>query len=166
MLVSWTLLRINPQKQAKYLEHVREKIDDVITYFPVYQKTTRPHGKRQPIVVTLPVYPGYLFTKFDVDGPNVHKLISLPVRARFIKFGQEISKIPDRVIWDLQRLENLKVLVREVHVNPFKPGRTVRIHLPIADISAIIIALTHGNRALVDTTVGVMSVRMHQMTLV
>jgi transcription antitermination factor NusG len=166
MVNSWTLLRLNAQKQEKYIEHVKETMPDVEVYFPVYDRVTRPHGKRQPIVVIRPVYPGYLFTKFDVDGPNVHGLVSAPVKARFIKFGPDISRIPDRVIWELKHLENLKVLVREVHVNPFKPGRKVRIHLPIADINAIIIQLAHGNRALVDTAVGRMNVRMHQMTLV
>jgi len=162
---SWTLLRLNAQNQNKYVEHVQENIPDVELYFPRYEKITRPHGMRQPIVVKRPVYPGYIFAKLDINGESVHMLISTPVRARYVKFGQNIPTIPDRVIWDLQRLEGLKVLVREVQVNPFQPGRKVRIHTPVYDIQAMIISLLHGKRALVDTTLGRMSVHLHQMTL-
>jgi transcription antitermination factor NusG len=166
---SWALLRLNPQLQSRYIDHVAEYAPDVETYYPRYEKMTRPHGKRQPIVVVRPVYPGYIFANLDLDGRCVHLLISLPVKARFIRleFGGGISPIPDRVIQEIRRLESLHMLVREVHrISPYQPGVKVRIHMPIADISAIVIALLHNKRVKVDSALGIMNVPQHQVSLV
>ena len=165
---SWTLLRLNAQNQDRYVSYVREHITDVETYFPTYEKITRPHGKRQPIVVIRPVYPGYLFAKLDTDGKDVHLMISMPIRARFIKLKGDgaISTIPERVIHELRRLESLHLLVREIHrVSPYQPGVKVRVCTPIADIQAIVIALLHGKRIKVDSALGTMSVPIHQVSL-
>jgi transcription antitermination factor NusG len=166
---SWTLLRLNPQLQTRYIYHVQEHVPDVETYFPCFEKITRPHGRRQPVVVIRPVYPGYIFAKIDVDGQCIHMMTTLPVRARFIKLKGNglISTIPDRVIHELRRLENLRLLVREIHhISPYQPGVKVRVCTPVADIQAIVIALLHGKRIKVDSTLGVMSVPMHQVNLV
>ena len=170
---SWTLLRLNPQQQDRYIGHVTEHIPDVETYFPIYEKVTRPHGKRQPVVVIRPVYPGYVFAKLNEDeeghlsGVEMRLMMSMPVRARFIRFGPGISMIPDRVIHELRRLENLHMLVREVHrVSPYTPGVKIRVCTPVADISAVVIALLHGKRLRVDSQLGTMNVPIHQVTLV
>jgi len=169
---SWTLLRLNAQNQTRYIEHVHEHVPCVETYFPVYEKKTRPHGKRQPIVVIRPVYPGYIFAKLNMSGKEVHLMINLPVRARFIKLNGEngermISTIPDRVIQELRRLESMHMLVCEMHKqSPYVPGLKVRVHTPVADIQAIVIALLHGKRVKVDSALGTMSVPVHQVSLV
>ena len=163
---SWSLLRLNPQNQEKYVDHVQENVPGVETYFPVFEKKTRPHGKRQPVVVVRPVYPGYVFARLDMNGVNVHLLVNSPIKARFIRFGGTISLIPERVINEIRRLESQRMLVREIHINPYVPGRKVRVHLPVADIQAIILQLLHGKRALVETPLGRMSVQLHKMTLV
>ena len=168
MLNNWTLLRLNPQRQDQYIEQVEENIPNVETYYPTFEKVTRPHGKRQPIVVIRPVYPGYLFARIDVeDGTSMRLMMSMPVRARFIKFGPGVSRIPDRVICELRRLERLHMLVREIHrVSPYSPGVKIRIHTPVADISAVVIALLHGKRLKVDIQLGTLNVPIHQVTLV
>jgi transcription antitermination factor NusG len=158
---------LNAQKLDRYIEHVQEHVPDAETYFPTYEKITRPHGRRQPVVVVRPVYPGYVFARLNIDGMDVRLMVSLPVRARFIKFGEGISTIPDRVIQELRRLESLHMLVREVQkVSPFVPGVKVRIHTPVADIQAIVIALLHGKRVKVDSLLGTMSVPVHQVSVV
>jgi transcription antitermination factor NusG len=164
---SWTLLRLNAQNQTKYLEQVQEHMPDVETYFPTYEKITRPHGRRQPVVVIRPVYPGYVFAKLDISGSDIRLMISLPVRARFIKFGGNVSTIPERVIHELRRLESLHLLVREIQrISPYAPGVKVRIHTPIADIQAIVIALVHGKRIRVDSPLGSVVVPIHQVSLI
>jgi transcription antitermination factor NusG len=165
MVNSWTLLRLNPQKQSRYIEHVAENIPGVEMYFPVYNKTTRPHGRRQPLVVILPVYPGYIFANVDVNGEGIYSLIRTPIRARFIRFGPEISLIPDKVIVELRRLERLSMLMRESYVNPYTPGRKIRIHTPVADIAGIIIRLMNGDRVEVDSPIGRMTVKRHLVAL-
>lgn len=169
MTNSWTLLRLMAQNQDRYIDHVREHIANVEVYFPTYEKVTRPHGKRQPIVVIRPVYPGYVFANLDVDGYDVYHMTRAPIRARFIKLkgDGEISTIPDRVIVELRRLESLHLLVKEIHrVSPYQPGVKVRVCTPVADIQAIVVALLHGKRLRVDSQLGTMNVPIHQVTLV
>jgi transcription antitermination factor NusG len=148
------------------VDHVAENIPEVETYYPVFEKLVRPHGLRKPMAVTRPVYPGYVFAKIEMNGKSVHMLVSAPVKARFIRFGGTISTVPDDVIRELRRLELSKLLVREIHrVNPYIPGKKVRIHTPVADIQAVIIALLNKTRAVVDTPVGRVTVQIHQITI-
>src|SRR5215471_14000540 len=122
---SWTLLRLNAQRQSAYVEHVAEHIPEVEMYFPTFEKVTHPHKKRQPIVVLRPVYTGYVFARLDIDGYNVYHMTRTPIQARFIKLTGDgtISTIPDRVIAELKRLESLHLLVKETHrVSPFQRG--------------------------------------------
>lgn len=163
----WTLLRLNPQLQTRYVDHVAENHPEVETYFPVFDKVTRPHGMRKPLIVTRPVYPGYVFARVEMGGKSVRMLVSAPVKARFIRFGGVISTVPDKVIEELRRLESHKLLVREIQrINPYIPGRKVRVHTPIADIQAVIISLINRSRAVVDTPVGRVTVHIHQVTLI
>jgi transcription antitermination factor NusG len=167
MVNSWTLLRLNPQNQNKYVDHVVENHPDVEVYYPVYERMTRPHGKRQPMVVVCPVYPGYIFANLDINGHGVRLLVSAPIRARYIRFGPAISTIPDRVIDELRRLEIRKLLVREIQrISPYAPGVKVRIHTPIASIEAIIIQLLNQSRAMVDTSLGRVTVPVSSLTIV
>jgi Transcription termination factor nusG len=162
---SWSLLRLNPQNQERYVEHVRDNRPDIETYYPLYDRITRPHGIRHPIKVPTPVYPGYVFAFADMDSRDVRWLVSSPVKAYFIKFGGVISVIPERVITEIKRLESLRMLVREqIKINPYQPGRPVVVHTPAADIQAVIVRLMGGNRAVVDTSLGRATVRIHSIT--
>jgi hypothetical protein len=59
------------------------------------------------------------------------------------------------------------MLVREIQcVSPYAPGVKVRIHTPVADIQAVVIALLHGKRIKVDSKLGIVSVPVHQVSLV
>jgi transcription antitermination factor NusG len=158
---------MNPKIQAKYITYIQENIyDDVLIYFPVFDKITRPHRCRHAIIQSHPVYPGYIFAKIDTDSRVVHALVSCPVRARFVRFGGLIGMIPERVIMELRRLEIAKLLVREqFKMNPYTEGRVVRIHTPVADIQAMVVKLIHGSRVEVDTKVGRITVGVHQVQL-
>jgi hypothetical protein len=152
--VVWTLLRLNPAHQPRFTAHLAENLPEIEYYFPLFRKLTRPHRQRHPISVTLPVYPGYVFCRIDPNTGGVHRLISTPVRAYFIKFGRNISIVPDAVISDLRLKESTNNLVQErIIADPYRPGVKVRIHLPIATIDGIIIQC-QGNRVVVDTNLG------------
>lgn len=164
MMNSWTLLRLNPQNQSKYVEHALDMYPEIGLYYPIFEKITRPARCRHPILVSCPVYPGYVFVNIDLDSRLVHALVSCPVKARFIRFGGIIGKIPDMVIVELRKLELAKQLVREqFRVNPYTPGRQVRVHTPVADISAVIIRLVNQSKAIVDSPLGTITVGIHQI---
>ena len=164
--IVWTLLRLNPQSQGRYVDHVRESFPDVDIYYPVFTKLSRPHKKRYPVSVIRPVYPGYVFAYLDLDM-RIRDMLTCPVKARFVRFGQTISVVPAEVIAEIKKLESLKLLVKEEHrASPFQPGRKVRVSLPMADITAVIIYLMNKNRAMVDCGLGKVIVPVHKMTLV
>jgi hypothetical protein len=164
--IKWTLLRINPQNQSRYVEHVGKTFPDVEVYYPVFTKLTRPARRRHPIVITLPVYPGYVFARIDLDA-RVRDMLNTPVHARFIRFGQAISVVPDPVIVEIRRLESMQLLVRDSYrESPFQPGRRVRVILPMADLTAVVVHIMSGNRAVVDTPLGNVIVPIHKMRVI
>lgn len=161
---SWTLLRLNPANQARFCEHIADSYPEVSTYYPTFTKLTRPAKKRYPIEVVVPVYPGYVFARLILEADMIHSLTSTPVRAYFIKFGGQISTIPDSVIKELMRLEGESQLVQEVtKLNPYVPGARVTVHFPIYDIQGIIVHLVGQTRALVDTTLCRVTVPLHHL---
>jgi transcriptional antiterminator RfaH len=152
MTESWTLLRVNPQTQSRYVDSVHDHYPHVQIYYPQFRKITRPARKRYPITVTQPVYPGYIFICLDTTTDSFYKVTRLPIRARVVRFNQLIPKIPDRVILELRRLESLDQLVQDrILTNPYAPGTSVRVHTPICDIEGIIVHMLGQTRAIVDT---------------
>src|SRR5262245_39485863 len=166
MLNSWTLLRTNSTTQTRFCDHIREKHPTIILYYPQYKRWTRPHGVRRPILSTRPVYPGYVFACPSPDPHDFYTLTHSPVRAWFVRFGSTIPTIPDSIIQELRRLESLnKLVIEERHQNPYHPGRKVTVHIPVADIQAVIIRLIAQTKVKVDTPLGVMTVPIHKVTL-
>jgi hypothetical protein len=161
----WSLLKLNPQKQRNYVNLLQEHLPEMESYYPVYSKMSRANGHRRAVKVERPVYPGYLFI-LVADG-NMSGPVSLPVNARWVRFGGVVESIPNRVIEILRDLEKRNELVREVkYVNPYYPGARVRVHLPVCDLAAVIVKMVGRNRALVDTDLCRVTVHLHRLQVV
>jgi hypothetical protein len=161
----WSLLKLNPMKQRNYVSLLQQYLPDMEAYYPVYSKMSRANGHRRAVKVERPVYPGYLFIMV-ADG-NMSGPVSLPVSARWVRFGGVVETIPDSVIQTLRYLENHNELVREVkYVNPYYPGARVRVHMPVCDLAAVIVKLVGRNRALVDTQLCRVTVHLHRLQVV
>jgi hypothetical protein len=168
-MYSWTLLRLNPASQARFVAYANDRHPDIPLYFPVYHRLSRPHGSRKAKSVAKPVYPGYVFAR--INTRESHRLVTLPVKARFIKLRLTqdeditISLIPDATIAQLRQLEERNLLVQEVHkANPFKPGVKVVVHMPVADIQATITRIA-GQKVTVETPIGLMVIPATSITL-
>jgi hypothetical protein len=160
----WSLLKLNPQKQRGYVDLLKEHLPGVEAYYPRYSRMIRPHGARRPKRVERPVYPGYLFIM--VGNGDMHGPVSLPVSARWVKFGGKVESVPGFVVEQLRKLERANELVREVkYVDPYVPGARVRVHLPVQDIHAVIVKLVGGNRVLVDTNLCRVTVPRHRIQI-
>jgi hypothetical protein len=146
---TWTLLKLSPQSLVKYTEYMDQYYPYIQYYYPKYQRTVRPHGVRKAKRVPWPVFPGYLFMR--VNSRDMGELVSLPVRAYWIRFGGVIEVVPDVVIERLRKLELSGELVREViHVNnPYRVGVSVRVHLSVGDILAVVVKRL-GDRVVVE----------------
>jgi len=138
-------------------------------YFPQYERKVRPHGARRPVVKVRPVYPGYLFVRIDFEGPDIGKLVRLPVRARWVRFGladeSHLDIIPNFVVERLQILEKCGRLVVEVkHVSPYRVGTAVLVQsVQFGCIAATILRLIGDHKAEVNTTLGKAFVPIHML---
>jgi hypothetical protein len=161
----WSLLKLNPMKQRNYVSLLQQHLPEMESYYPVYSKMSRANGHRRAVKVERPVYPGYLFL-LVADG-NMSGPVSLPVMARWVRFGGHVESIPDFVIQKLRYLESHNELVKEVkYVNPYYPGARVRVHMPVCDLAAVIVKLVGRNRALVDTDLCRVTVHLHRLQVV
>jgi hypothetical protein len=134
---AWSLLKLNPQSQSRFVDYAHEWCPDVELYYPKYERMSRPHGSRKAMRVLSPVYPGYVFAR--VDNRYVGGLTRLPVRAWWVKFGGIVETVPGSVISTIRRYEQRNELVREEkHVNPYSPGVRVRVHMPVGDLFGVI----------------------------
>jgi hypothetical protein len=162
---SWSLLKLNPQKQVNYVDLLRTYLPGVEAYYPVYSRVCRPHGSRRPVKVERPVYPGYVFVMSingDLRGP-----VNLPVRASWVRFGGRVEGIPGFVVEQLRKLELAGELVREMrYVDPYVPGARVTVHLPMQDLQAVIVKLVGRNRAMVDTPLCRVTVPIYRLQIV
>ena len=162
--MSWLLLRVGIGSQHRYMEVAGEYCPDVEMYYPRYSVFVRPHGVRRPVKVLRPVYPGYIFVR--VGEGKMKEVVRLPVRAYWVRFGGTVEVVQDRVVQRIKELEGHNELIREVkYVNPYRSGVQVKVHLPMADLSAIVVKLV-GTMALVDLPVGRGMVPVHCMELI
>jgi hypothetical protein len=146
----WGLLKLNPLAQGRYVEYVDRYYPHVECYYPRYERVVRPHGSRGRRRVWSPIFPGYLFVR--VKRREMPELVTLPVRAYWIRFGENIEIVPDIVIKRLRELELAGELVREVmHVEPYRVGVQVRVHLEVGDIRAVVVKRGPGDRVVVDS---------------
>lgn len=150
MATIWTILRLNPMSQNRYLSHIHEYHPTIETYVPHYTKLSRPHGHRRPSPVERPCYPGYVFARPDLNNGDHLSLIHTPIKAYYIRFTKTIESIPDSVISEIKRLESLKLLTPETE-SGWRPGQRVRVSTPTLEIRAIIVRLVAHDKMLVDT---------------
>jgi hypothetical protein len=159
----WSLLKLNPQKQNNYLRLLGTELPEVESYFPVYTRMSRPHGVRRAREVERPVYPGYVFIRVG-DGICMHGPVSLPISAKWVRFGGKVEVVSNRVIEGLRQLEGNNELIREIrYQNPYTPGTFCTVHLPVGDIMGIIVRLMGRNRAIVDSNLCRITVSLHQL---
>lgn len=157
---SWSLLRLSPQSQSRYVGIVGELYPEIELYYPVFECMIRPHGKARAVKVVRPVYPGYVFAKEGAWSKN--RLTSMPVRAYWVRFGGEIESVSDRVVQRIKEFEGRNELVQEVkYVNPYRAGVSVRVHLPVADLLAVIVKTIGDTRVIVDLPIGRCAVPIH-----
>jgi transcription antitermination factor NusG len=152
--MNWTLIKTPAQTQARYVSQVEEFHPAIPFYIPTYQHATRPAKYRRVILVTRPVYPGYIFVKPDLSLGEHYALTRLPTKAYFVRFGRELSMIPEYVIDELRRLESLHQLIQQdQNDTKLHPGQRVRVAFPTIDVLAVLIHVT-PSKAVVDTPLG------------
>jgi transcription antitermination factor NusG len=164
-VAKWTLLRLNPQTVTRFLDYLDDFHPGIQTYYPSYERLSRPAKARRPRLVRRPVFPGYLFARPNLSTGEHIFLVRTPIRARYIRFGPNIELIPDNVILELMRLESLGQLVPDD--TPQEPryhhGQRVFVRLAMTNVPATIIRLIAETRALVETSLCRITVPIHNV---
>ncbi len=164
LTIQWTLLRLNPQTVGRFLDYLSDFHPGIETYNPSYEAITRPAKARRPRKSLRPVFPGYLFARPNLSAGEHVILTRTPIRASFIRFGQEIEAIPDKVITELQRLESLHLLIPEQKPEPrYHHGQRVNVRLAMTNVPATIIRLIAETKALVETSLCRITVPIHNV---
>lgn len=86
-----------------------------------------------------PLFPGYLFVRYDGDSPGLLSIGGASQGFRLVAFGGAVAPVPDQVVFHLQeRLDSLNAsggLWRT-----FQPGEKVRVRLGPTDTLAEVVA--------------------------
>lgn len=113
----WYVLHVKPRTEKKTFEYLRRF--GLWRYLPLYKKTSR--RQRRKIVVELPLFPGYVFSKLNADERITALKSNMIVRT--------ISVIDPRgMIHQLRQIRKAERSGQELRkVERFTAGQLVRI---------------------------------------
>lgn len=118
---SWFLAQLKPN--CAHIADRNLKQQGFRTFLPMEEGTQNRKGR---FISTLrPMFPGYVFVSFDIEGGLWRKIYSTPGITRLVSFGNEPAMVPLDIVNQLMlRCDNAgKLLPPKI----FKPGDQVRI---------------------------------------
>jgi transcriptional antiterminator RfaH len=120
--MSWFAVQTITRAEDKARAHLLRQ--NYETYLPRLRKRRR-HARRVDTVLR-PLFPGYLFVRFDPSRDRWRSINSTVGVIRLVGFGEVLVPVPDDVIVGLRSLEDDKGVI--VGAGPaLKPGQSVRI---------------------------------------
>ena len=130
----WYVLhtKTSAEKRVASALHRRE-VEAYLPMIPLIPGNARDEQKKRQ-----PLFPGYLFARFNLTSGNPTNWKWIPGLRYLVSFGEVAVPVPDEVIALIRRkVGKLEEARAEAH-SPFKPGDTVRIKDgPFADVLAI-----------------------------
>lgn len=100
--------------------------------------------------VEFPLFPGYVFCRFDSSGTRM-PLLTTPNVIRLVGIGKEPEPIPDSEIEALKRIAESDALVEPCDFIPV--GERVRVEMgPLAGLEGIIARYQNEQRVIVSVT--------------
>ena len=101
MALQWYAARTKPL--AEYAAESRLQGEGIDVFLPC-AKTPRPRPGR----TNTPLFPGYLFLRYDMEKSGVRQLRKMPQLVGMVAFQGTVPPVPDQVISDLaERVETL-----------------------------------------------------------
>ena len=119
MARSWYVVRTKPQ--SEYIAAHALRKEGYEHFFPRIRGLRRRSGRRE-----IPLFPGYLFLRCDVDRGQWPQIGLLPGVLGWVRFDAVVSPVPDDVMDDLtRRVDSINdsggLWIR------FRPGQRVRV---------------------------------------
>jgi transcriptional antiterminator RfaH len=132
MVEAWYVIHTKPRKEGLVSAYLKSQSFEV--YFPILRvKPVNPRASK-----IRPYFPRYIFVKSDIEKVGVSALHWVPNAIGIVKFGDELSSVPDEVI------NKLKQCVKDIqhagglNLAGLKQGDLIRItHGPLAGYEAI-----------------------------
>src|SRR5947209_6728977 len=97
----WLALQVRAGWELKSAAHLREKRFE--EFVPTYQEKRRWSDRTK--TVTVPMFTGYVFVRFDLHNPL--RIISVPGAIRFVSVGDRPIPIEESEIASLQILQSV-----------------------------------------------------------
>lgn len=139
---SWYVAETQPRKEALAALHLdRQRFE---YFLPRFRKTRR-HARKFDTVLA-PLFPGYIFVRFDKERSNWRSINgTFGVRRLICGESGALRSMPARIVEHLQSCCD-----GDIYGTPaerFKPGQTVRITTgPFADLTGQILTLDDKGR--------------------
>lgn len=119
MTQRWYALRTKPH--SEYLAASALERDGFHLFFPRLRSPRSQQGHRYA-----PLFPGYIFLRFDMETQNVASVHALPGILGWVRFGGAVPHVPDEVIADqAKRVEEINS--KGGLWSRFQPGDRVRV---------------------------------------
>ena len=129
--IRWYAIKCKPNREKE----VERRLNDlsIEVFLPWIRVRRRRHGS--PRWVLVPLFPGYLFTRLDLQQSGKSARY-VPGVKDFLKFGSHVAEVSEAIIEQLR--ERCPDGVAQIDPLKFKPGQTVRIQEgPFAGVEAI-----------------------------
>ena len=140
MGASWYALRTKPNREAQAWHQARAR--EVETFYP--RLRVRPVNPRARKV--RPYFPGYLFVHADLELTGLSLFKYMPYAMGLVCFGGEPARVPDALIYALQRRMKEIAERGEIRGGPKKNDRVWIAGGPFAGHEAIFDAQLSGGR--------------------
>ena len=119
----WYVVQSQPRAEARAVHHlIRQGYD---AYLPRYLKRRR-HARKVDVVAT-PLFPRYLFVRFDVNAVRWRAIRSTVGVTHLVCQGDLPTPAPDGIVEDIRAREDELGFVSMARDVPFRRGEMVRI---------------------------------------
>ncbi|MCC5855543.1 MAG: transcription/translation regulatory transformer protein RfaH [Idiomarina sp.] len=129
---AWYLLHCKPRQEARARVNIENQ--GYTTCMP--QVKLQKHRRGQRTTVIEPLFPNYLFIQLNPEQANFNALRSTRGVNGFVRFGGVPTKVPSRVIEEIQALEEHNA--QQAVESSFKQGMAVEVtEGPFAGLQAV-----------------------------
>lgn len=119
---AWFLVYAKPRQEETAKQNLERQGYSV--YLPRAVQNRRRAGRR--VTVVGPLFPRYLFVRFNVQSDNWAPIRSTIGVAALVRFGSAPARVPDALI-DLLRSNETASGIHEWTDTPLRAGQTVRV---------------------------------------
>lgn len=139
----WFVVHTLSRHEKSVCEQLRGR--DIETFLPLYRSSKR--WKNGQIGGQLPLFPGYLFVRIDIQ--NQLPVLQTSGVAKFVGFGNKPAAVPDNQIAELEA-----AVIKGINVSPhpfLNVGDRVRIRCgPLAGLTGILMRDKQGHRVILS----------------